>query len=327
MQENKCKSCPYCEAYEAAFIAPDYVSGESFSIMECSECGNGMTDISTGISPEDAYYSDYYYGENNQKFNPLLESIIRWFRKQRANTLISHFKQSGNILDIGCGRAHMLYAFKNSGWNCIGTELSNASSQFARNNYDIDVQLTKDIDTLSLPKESQDLVTMFHVFEHVENPANTLNQIHTVLKPNGILVIEVPNFDSWQSRWWNDKWHHLDPPRHLFHFSKKGLIKTLDQNGFSVVNLSTWSLEFGPFGMVQSMLNAISFEYNFLFKLLKGKWRNKDRNLLHFTIDTIIHVLLFLPALYFSLMAEIISVVSHKGGVINLVAQKKDSRL
>jgi 2-polyprenyl-3-methyl-5-hydroxy-6-metoxy-1,4-benzoquinol methylase len=100
-----------------------------------------------------------------------------------------------------------------------------------------------------------DEVIIWHVLEHLPDPRGTIREIRRVLKAGGTLVVAVPNFSSWQSRWTASAWFHLDLPRHLFHFPLAALQRLISEEGFVCTATHHFSLRQNPFGWLQSVLN------------------------------------------------------------------------
>ena len=105
------------------------------------------------------------------------------------------------------------------------------------------------------PSDRFDLLLLNQVLEHLTDPAPTLKALAGILKPEGKLIIGVPNFDSWQSTFGGNTWFHLDVPRHLHHFSLPSLSVLIGQSGLEIQNVSYASPEHDPYGWVQSALN------------------------------------------------------------------------
>jgi 2-polyprenyl-3-methyl-5-hydroxy-6-metoxy-1,4-benzoquinol methylase len=98
-------------------------------------------------------------------------------------------------------------------------------------------------------------VVLWHVLEHVPDPLATLERARQILRPGGLLVIAVPNFESLQARFSGRHWFHLDVPRHYHHFGLSILKRMLREAGFTISDVSHLSLEYNPYGWIQSILN------------------------------------------------------------------------
>jgi 2-polyprenyl-3-methyl-5-hydroxy-6-metoxy-1,4-benzoquinol methylase len=250
-------------------------AAERFNLAEC--CGCRLVSLSPLLGPAELtqYYSDDYYGGGVQgKFTPVMEAGVRSANRARAAELVAEWRasrrsasgavapeapsSSGRVLDVGCGRAHLLTAMAQRGWECYGTELS----AFPR---DPRLQtpgagritvLRGALEDLPLEDAFFDVVSIWHVLEHVTNPSTTLQTIARILKPGGVLALAVPNYSSLQRIVFGRYWFHLDCPRHLYHFRKRLLLRWLDENGLAAAKVSTFSVEQNLFGFVQSALNV-----------------------------------------------------------------------
>ena len=123
----------------------------------------------------------------------------------------------GRVLDVGCGRGVLLQEFRRRGWEVQGTELSESAASYARQTLKIPVEIG-DLEAIGFPPNYFDAITLWHVLEHVADPRALLAEIRRILKPDGVLLVAVPNFGSLEARVSKDKWFHLDVPRHVTHF-------------------------------------------------------------------------------------------------------------
>ena len=304
----------------------DYYSNEEFEIVYCISQEMAATVIpDPKIFDVAKYYPEIYYGSNNQRFNIFIEYAIVFFRKLRANFIqrVSQ-KKTGSVLDIGCGRGIMLSILKNRGWKVTGTEYTDMSSRASRENLGNDIIISKNILNENL-RENFDVITLFHVLEHVPDPDAYFGLFAEKLTKdkNSILIIEVPNISSWQFKIAKGSWIYLEAPRHLFHFSGKALENLAGKHGFSVSYKSTFSLEFGYFGMIESLFNTIIPSKNSLFHLLRKDTTRSTYNarsvFLKFSI-----LILLIPVTILSIVLETMAVLSGKGGVVRVVFKKKD---
>lgn len=151
------------------------------------------------------------------------------------------FREDGNALDIGCGNGRYLSYLKHHGWVVHGVEISNTAARAAKQLFDIDVHVGP-VESVVHPKESFDYITMFHSLEHVFNLNSTLSKIYSLLKPNGILYVEVPNVESIGVAMDKRYWFHWDAPRHLWGFSPSTLTRLCRSQGFQIDKLTTLSM-------------------------------------------------------------------------------------
>jgi SAM-dependent methyltransferase len=135
-------------------------------------------------------------------------------------------------LDIGCGTGDRLEVFKEKGFQVFGIETS-ASAQHARKR--LGPTITQGtLENTDFPDSFFDLLSLYNVLEHVHNPDYILAQVRRILKPNGFLIIEVPNSESFQRRLFKAKWAAYDVPRDLFYFNQKNLRELLNKTGYEV---------------------------------------------------------------------------------------------
>ena len=119
-----------------------------------------------------------------------------------------------------------------------------------------------------------DIIVIWHVLEHMDDLQQVLSFLQTHLCDDGLVVVSVPNYSSWQSRLFGRHWFHLDLPRHLLHFRRKWLLSTLEATGLKVLSESTFSASQNYFGFIQSACNWLSpGAPNRLYSLLKFRRR------------------------------------------------------
>lgn len=255
MSHSECDMCGSSDA--ALYSTPvDYITGELFSVLRCRQCGLIY------VHPQPPLASlGRYYPEGHQQADPA--SYERMDAKARAN-FITHLlpTNAGRALDVGCGKGLLLQRLHEHGWQVFGTELSAVSSQYARS-AGLTVY-TAAVEDAPFEAGSFDLVTLFHVLEHLPHPKASLATLFALLRPGGRLIVEVPNIASWYARFFGDDWFHYDVPRHLFHFNPDTLRRIIAEAGFLVTRTDTRNLEYDAFGAVQSLLNRVLDQANLL---------------------------------------------------------------
>ncbi|HXX64134.1 MAG TPA: class I SAM-dependent methyltransferase, partial [Bacteroidota bacterium] len=115
-----------------------------------------------------------------------------------------------------------------------------------------------DILDISFGERKFDIVTLWNVLEHLPHPVESIQKVRSLLKEGGILIAAVPNFHSFQSRVFRDRWYHLEVPRHLYHFDPDSLAKLLSNQGFSILGLSHYSIENNWAGIMASIVPLVS---------------------------------------------------------------------
>lgn len=254
------------------FPARDFITGHDFTVAHCAECGFAVTTPPPTGEAIASYYPEGYYGAVEQRrFPQIVETLQNALYTLRVREVEAVAKSGpGRVLDVGCGRGVLLQEFRRRGWEVQGTELSEQAASYAQQSLNIPVKIGS-LETLQFPANHFDAVTLWHVLEHVENPRALLAEINRILKPDGVLLVAVPNFGSVEARVSKDKWFHLDVPRHLTHFSAETLEKALHESGFEVRHKSGFAPEYDFFSFVQSALNVCCLRHNLLYDLLRGK--------------------------------------------------------
>ncbi len=321
---NVCRFCGYGGEFKSRFENWDRFSNETFIIQECRQCNCGRTEAGPALELE-RYYPKAYYGTANRRFSHSVERLVGLFRESRAR-FIKRFARdaASKILDIGCGRGLMLNHLQREGWTCFGIEFSEESSLPAKQLIGERIRVVPRVSGLDFDTESLDVVSLWHVLEHLSEPDLVVRESKRILRRDGLLVIEVPNFASLQAKLSGKSWIYLEAPRHLYHISPKGLCSLLASNGFSVVHISSRSLEFGLFGMFQSVLNPFFRRPNFAYSMLSLQER---KHLLKHPAshmrDLFILLVLTVPALLVAALLEFVSVLCGRGGVIRVVAKQE----
>jgi 2-polyprenyl-3-methyl-5-hydroxy-6-metoxy-1,4-benzoquinol methylase len=233
------KNCPVCkgEHLEKFLDIKDYfLTGEEFGITECKKCGLLFTNPRPDEKELPKYYESVDYLSHSKEDRGVfsrLYNIIRAYSVRKKYGLITKYKKNGKLLDIGCGTGEVLNYFSKKGWEVKGIEPAESARTFARKNYGLSVSPEKEIDNLE--SDGFDVITLWHVLEHVTDPVKRMQQIYRLLKDDGILVIALPNHKAWEAEKFSSYWAAWDVPRHLFHFSKESFGFLARQNHFEVI--------------------------------------------------------------------------------------------
>jgi SAM-dependent methyltransferase len=291
---------------------------ETFVFMRCLKCGLVSLDDSAVKGRMPDYYTRPYCSQGDSKFNGPFESIERFFRARRAN-LIHRLNGRGSILDVGCGRGTMLASLARLGWDAYGCELSGDTARDASSADGIRLSVGG-FDKAGFKEGSFDVISFWHVLEHLEDPRSCLIKSRRMLKHGGYLVLEVPNIGSWQASLFGRFWFHLDPPRHRYMFTKASLREMLYSCGFKIKRISTVSVEHGIFSILQSALNALGFRTNILFRMTMKEDGPIDKGGLSFQrpMAILVSTLLAIPAVGLFLAETLF----RQGGVIRVVAER-----
>ncbi|MBI5300721.1 MAG: class I SAM-dependent methyltransferase [Chloroflexi bacterium] len=151
------------------------------------------------------------------------------------------WRPSGRLLDVGCGKGDYLAAQRDLGWQVVGVEINPHAVRHARDVLNLEI-LDSDLADAPLAENSFDATTMWWYLEHVPDPLQVLRHARRLIKPDGVLVIGVPNWDSVDVKIFRDAWYHLDVPRHQSFFTPTTLTAMLRRAGFQTISLrgSSW---------------------------------------------------------------------------------------
>lgn len=199
------------------------VSGETFELLHDAELDMLITHPQPSLEKLPSYYESVDYISHTDGNKSLFEKMYQFVKsialKNKLN-LINSESQKGRILDIGAGVGDFLSVAKNNGWETTGIEPSDKAKSIAKS------KGVTFVENLSeLPNNSFDVITMWHVLEHVPNLEHQIAELKRLIKPDGTVIIAVPNFNSFDANYYGHFWAAYDVPIHLWHFSKKAIEK------------------------------------------------------------------------------------------------------
>jgi 2-polyprenyl-3-methyl-5-hydroxy-6-metoxy-1,4-benzoquinol methylase len=225
---EKITNCPVCNAFDFSpfLTCTDHtVSKKEFNIVQCKSCGFKFTNPRPDASELGAYYKAEEYISHTDTKQGLMNRLYHLVRKytliKKLQLILKLSSGSGQkelkILDIGCGTGAFLDVCKKAGMNSIGIEPDSQARQLAIEKYGLDVRDENAF--LTLENDSFDVITLWHVLEHVPLLNEILIKIKELVKPNGRVVIAVPNSSSIDAKYYGKFWAAYDVPRHLYHFN------------------------------------------------------------------------------------------------------------
>jgi len=254
-------ACPACGSLESRklFTATDRLyrtTSKTFAIVECRRCRL----LRLHPWPEPAELRRYY--PDNYWYVPEMEPAGQWVERYRRTVLRDHTRfvgralrecgENGPILDVGCGGGLFLRLMAEQGLPVFGLDFCLQAASVATTANGVPA-VCGSLGRAPFAPGGFAVVTMFHVLEHLYDPAAYLESAHALLKSNGRLVVQVPNAQSWQFVLLGENWSGLDVPRHLVTFRPRELIVLLDQCGFEVLRTKYFSLRDNPAGMATSL--------------------------------------------------------------------------
>jgi 2-polyprenyl-3-methyl-5-hydroxy-6-metoxy-1,4-benzoquinol methylase len=216
------------------------------------------------------------------------------------------------LLDVGAGRGRFVLAARAAGYEASGIEPSLRGVDAATAAGAPVERVT--IEQAAIAPGSLDAVSLWHVLEHLDDPAGALERISGWLAPGGALLIGVPNLASLQARLGGERWFHLDVPRHRTHFTPRGLEELLARTGFSVVRTHHLLLEHNPFGMWQTLLSRLTANPSYVYNVLK---RNAPVRSADLAIS-----LAAVPLVPAAVVLELAAGLARRGGTVAVLARK-----
>jgi len=216
------------------FCAKDYlVSGESFEVYWDNERKRAETKVKDKNKLFNYYQSDNYDSHKNNKrrvIDIIYFTVQKVMFKYKEGILIKH-KSGKKVLDYGGGVGMFASYLSSKGFDTTMIEPIKEAKEGAKK------KNLKVFDSIeNLPKQSFfSCITLWHVLEHVPYPEKTIKRLKNYLELNGIMLIALPNFKSFDSRYYGKHWSALDVPRHLWHYTSEGIIRTLESSGFEFV--------------------------------------------------------------------------------------------
>ncbi|OGM14764.1 hypothetical protein A3E41_00375 [Candidatus Woesebacteria bacterium RIFCSPHIGHO2_12_FULL_38_9] len=290
----------------------------SVRLYRCAKCDLVFRKENKSDSNPKKLYGKYYRKSRNEitvgRFRYGLEVVIKTFRFFRAYKVHALHPSARRVLDIGCGRGFMLY-FLRKFWGIkkvVGTQISLEAYIFAKNKLRLSVY-HEDLSKINLYDNYFDLVTIWHVLEHVVEPERYIAKIKSILKRKGKIIIEVPNYNSWSRKIAGEYWLGYDIIYHLSFFTPGTLIFLLKKYKFKILKTHTFSLEYSTFISAQSIVSRITKTDSLFFKWIQGEKIEANISM---------HILLMFFLLPFCLFGNLVLYYTHYGEVLLVVAEK-----
>jgi len=266
------KNCPVCQnnTFVEFLKVQDYtVSQEKFTIQECKNCSFKFTNPRPDLTQIGDYYKaeSYISHTNTSKglIAKLYHSVRKYTLKGKLNLINSLSPTKGKLLDVGCGTGMFLNVCRENGWTVNGIEPDGGARQIAEeiNKAAIETEILS-----SFKNETFEIITMWHVLEHVHLLNETIDWLKERLNEKGYLIIAVPNHESKDAEIYQEHWAAYDVPRHLYHFSQKSIKQLFEQKGFSLKE--TLPMKFDSFYVSMLSTKYQSGKINYIKAFLDG---------------------------------------------------------
>ncbi len=251
------RTCPLCDAtdFKELYLTRDrhYGISGSYRVVRCVRCLLVMLNPMYSDQELAALYPGDYYAYQDKFRVRHWRELARKLLGYYVGTKEPRFKAPGTILDLGCGSGWFLDSMRSRGWKTYGVEISEQAAVLGKSQ---GLQICcGNLQDANFPSEFFDYVRANHSFEHISCPNDTLEEIYRILKPQGKLLICVPNINSLNARVFEKYWWHLCVPVHTFNYSTDTLRNIVVKNGFNVEQVSFNSDYFGILGSLQIWLN------------------------------------------------------------------------
>jgi len=257
----------------------DYsVSGEIFELKYDNELDLLITHPQPKADQLPKYYeSDDYISHTDGK-RSLFEKAYHFVKnialKNKTDLIESLQKDKGSLLDIGAGTGDFIIAAQQKGWNVTGFEPSEKAKSIAIQKGVSFCEKTQD-----LPNDSFDVITMWHVLEHVPDPEKQIAELKRLIKPTGTILIAVPNFNSFDAKHYGKFWAAYDVPRHLFHFSKTAIRKLFENENVDLIKILPMKFDAFYVSLLSEKYKTGKMNYiNAVLIGLKSNWKARSNS-------------------------------------------------
>jgi SAM-dependent methyltransferase len=304
--------CPACGAdalapWRAATASDPALAGAAtFELARCGHCGSAAT---LGPPPPPAVYEGGTYAGARSGLAPLLAPLRALADRDRMR-FVAGIEPGGRVLEVGAGDGKFVARMRAAGLDAWGIEPSPAAGAAAR---ELGIEVVQaGVAGAEVEAASQDGVVLWHSLEHFDEPEAALRRIRGWLHPGGRLVVAVPDLASVQARIGGDRWFHQDVPRHRTHFTPRGLAALLERTGFAIDRSRHLLVEQNPLGMWQTLLNRLTAERDFAFRLIKRDLAEVPSSTR--ARDVAVTALAGLPLALLAVPLELAAGVARRGG-------------
>lgn len=218
-------------------VRDHFLSGREFTIVSCTRCGFRFVNPRPDAAEIGKYYkSEDYISHSNARKGVInkIYHIVRKHNHKRKASYIQQYTPVGSLLDIGCATGEFLNYMQERGWQTTGVEPDEKARNFAKNAYSLDVMSESELDQCS---RRFDVITMWHVLEHVHNLGGRLNTLRQLLNDDGTLFIAVPNSNSADAQHYGELWAGYDVPRHIYHFTTETIKMLFGEYNFKLADI------------------------------------------------------------------------------------------
>jgi len=243
---NTCIACG-SSRFEILVNSQDFcVTQEAFDVSRCASCGFAYTVDAPSQDQIGRYYAheDYVsHTDTNEGLFFRMYHKVRKYMLGRKKAYIENHAKVKRVFDIGAGTGYFVNHLRSRGIHAVGFEPDENARKQAKKNFDLD--LADDLDVVIQEADNFDAITLWHVLEHVHDLKGYFKKFNALLKDEGLLVIAVPNYTSFDAQFYGKYWAAYDLPKHLWHFSPQSLQLLSESENFQLIK--TYAMPFDPF--------------------------------------------------------------------------------
>jgi 2-polyprenyl-3-methyl-5-hydroxy-6-metoxy-1,4-benzoquinol methylase len=268
------KNCPVCKgSHFKKFISAvdSLITKDVFQVVKCVNCSFVFTNPRPPESNISSYYQSSEYISHSSNSSGFFNKFYNYLRNRNIDyklRLIANYrKDKGHIHDYGCGIGAFLRHAKNIGYTVSGFEPNISVSEDTINS---DLNIEKKEKIIFSENGKYDVITLWHVLEHIHNLDYTLEKMYSALSEDGLIVVAVPIINSWDSKHYQENWAALDVPRHLYHFTKLSVEKLFHRFGMSIIGVHPLRLD----SYYISLLSEKKSIFKYFLAIWKGWFSN-----------------------------------------------------
>ncbi len=274
--KNKCPWCNSENNHQFLKLKDYFLTQEEFEIIECEKCKLLFTTpCPTPDKIGDYYKSEDYLSHNDEKkglFAKIYNSVKKINIKNKFKIAISRQLSGVSLLDIGCGVGDFLLYAKEKGCDITGIEPNNDARKIAEKKLNCKILSPEELQ--NIPDNAFDVVTMWHVLEHVADLKTEIHHLQRILRKDGRLILALPNHKSYDAEYYKDKWAAYDVPRHLNHFSQTSIRNIFKETKLQLID--TKPLKWDSFYISMLSEQYMNKKNSFIKGLLTG-WKSNRK--------------------------------------------------
>lgn len=247
---NSCPLCNYRFA-EILFERKSMVGDDFYKVVRCQECTLVYQYPPLNEKEIKRIYSCEYfsntaplnmYGYRNYAIykDKLISDWYLTFKDLGILSYLNNGDYEKKVLDIGCAYGFFLDFMRNRGYIPYGVDISPSAVEFARNKLNLEKVFLGKLEDIKFEDEFFDIITLYHILEHVVDPRKLLEEVYRILKKEGLIIIQIPVIDSVVYKIFRNKWRQFRIPEHTFYFSRKTISLLLKEVGFYPFKFRSW---------------------------------------------------------------------------------------